>query len=627
MSSAHGVALTLVSDPATVSKLDRSGSGRVLAVTAAAWRALARAGIPAAMLDEVAPLEETWAAKDFGHDIARSFATLAGGEDLSSWRGDSLAQLIEFEVWWAIAIPVARCAVSLRAALEGAGSGIVLHDLVPGIEADVARCLAGERLVDLRDAPRAGGAAAAIDDSLLRPVGYSLASALHDAHGLNVSRLHRWSFYNGLARLLNPEVVRRKVPPTVLIASYTSLAPALEWISRGATNGLRFLFSGSPPRRLLLGLARRGVRRLVVREEAEAAREAQPVAARVVEGLHGALRERFRLLDLDLAPVLAPRLAALTVELPKLAGLLAGTEAALREEHVGLVVLPTDGSLRQRLQVFAARRAGIPTLVTLHGFPGHFYDDRLVDHLAVYSDPIRRLYLAAGFEPARVHVLPSPAFARLSPSPPPGPEAPLLVLTCARYTTQTRAVERGSDVFLGDVLAAIREAAPASRVTIKLHPLEVPAEYEEILAAAGRPADGTSTRLVHRGDVAAEIARARVVIGPFSTASLETVLVGRPYVAYFPPPHAPPPWGRPFFDTLPEADGLLPFASGGDGEPCRTREELVLALRAALVPGAPPRAAALARWAGVRTSDPSAFFELLRRLVRVGPQRAPSRTA
>jgi hypothetical protein len=103
--------------------------------------------------------------------------------------------------------------------------------------------------------------------------------------------------------------------------------------------------------------------------------------------------------------------------------IVADIESVLRHASPLVVVMRNDSLFLERAVIQAARLVGIPTVTIQHGLfqrapAAHVYDGYWTDHMLVWGDYFRDLYLENGILPeARIHVLGYPFPVTKSPAP------------------------------------------------------------------------------------------------------------------------------------------------------------------------------------------------------------------
>ena len=186
------------------------------------------------------------------------------------------------------------------------------------------------------------------------------------------------------------------------------------------------------------------------------------------------------------------------------------------------VVLKNDSLFLERAVIAAARSAGIPTVTIQHGLfmaaaGSHTWDGRWTDHMLVWGEHFRDLYLAEGMVPeGRIHLLgypfPVPAGVGRGRVPPRA-----LCLLGQPWELNSEALRAEKHRVIGELLAG----APRHGLSLDYRPH--PAESREDLRAAF-----PSLRLTGEEEPLTETIRRRdLFLSWTSTALIEAALQGR----------------------------------------------------------------------------------------------------
>lgn len=195
-------------------------------------------------------------------------------------------------------------------------------------------------------------------------------------------------------------------------------------------------------------------------------------------------------------------------------------QAALDASPVDLVVVPFDLHTPERLLLLEARRRGIPSTLIPHGLPG--LADPLVDtqadYLLVGGPGQAALYSRKGISAERIletgHPMMDRAETRTGTR---DPGAPRILLLSNMAPVK--------DYIL--VAVDVLKGFPGIQVTIKLHP----GDSEELFREALGGRLDERFRMIQKAALPKLLKEADLVIGPFSTAMIEAMAMGKPVLA------------------------------------------------------------------------------------------------
>lgn len=449
---------------------------------------------------------------------------MEASHDFTDYDGFSLGRASRWTLWMLALQPGFKLLACLQEAMRAHGaSTVVLDRSVPEPLASAARTAA--QALGLSVEESAGGPALASSNAW-RPPELAYPAA------------HR-----AVLKLLDA-ASRRVSGPAVLCSYYhtsRSLLPELRRL------GFKPVLADRPPKAELGALARLGAGAWTephepVRRDDAARRR---LAAIEEDWRHRRSSEDFRSLCTFrgasmVSFVISAIDAVVEREFPASAWTATRVRERWRRDRPAAVLLAYDGPPFQQLLLQCARLEGTPSAIVLHGLPLEYrfrLEHEDCDLFIVWGEAQLPLYRDAGARP-RLAAAGNPYFDSYAGrhAAGSGTGRSLLVLSRPHDAYLTRACHADSE---RHVLACL-DAAQASgwEVTLKLHPCESQAHYERLVS--GR------ARVIRDQPIADLLERADAVVGPFSTALIESLLLERPTlcVNFTREPYPPPFDGR-----------------------------------------------------------------------------------
>lgn len=238
---------------------------------------------------------------------------------------------------------------------------------------------------------------------------------------------------------------------------------------------------------------------------------------------------------------------------------------ALFSSNIKALFVPNDMSFFENYSLKIFREIQRPSFVFLHGIPGRYnnVDDNRADHLIVWGDRIKDLYVKAGVPASKIFVSGHPTYTQLQKKEIRSGLSDVLVLAKigagSPITKSNPVFDRGNTVvYLLSIQAALRKSGVKS-VRLRVHPsANVNWLYKFI------DKDFFQTDELPLSE---SLDKCSLVIGPTSTVFFEALYKGLNYMVYEPGPEI----GLDILkDTLVEpfdgSDKRAPFA--------RTQEDL-----------------------------------------------------
>ena len=319
--------------------------------------------------------------------------------------------------------------------------------------------------------------------------------------------------------------------PGLVYCHYPSLDPVVERLT-APSYPLRLLLAQGPPKGSLGALALSGAEILTGHRSpprftpADAARLAEIRASWRSARADAAYRAALTADGVELFDGLAPALDAIFDEgVESLAWAARAYSDRWSRSAPAAVLLPYEEPPHQALIGQIARRAGTPLFVYLHGLPGrHRLAMRrtTATHFVVGGPEEEKLYSREGLGGCRALVVGNPKFDAYPPAPPaPTSVRRVLLLTqpwpSGLWMDSDLDTERHALAY-----AKLFSGLPDLEVTLKLHPSESLEHYQALLR------DWPSVRIERDRPIIDCLTETDILIGGFSTALLEAMLLERP---------------------------------------------------------------------------------------------------
>lgn len=210
-------------------------------------------------------------------------------------------------------------------------------------------------------------------------------------------------------------------------------------------------------------------------------------------------------------------------------------ESSLRDYYRQLKALfvPFDMGYYENISLRIFRQLEKPSFVYLHGLPGRYnnIDDNRANHLIVWGEAIKRHYVHAGVDPARIIISGHPELSRRRMQVSRNGTEDVVVLTksmsgAQSITGETIVSDRSDCVlYLYLVQDALRRRG-VRRARYRPHPSENPDWYWEYIDREFYRPD--------TGPLEDSLAAATLVVGPTSTVFLNALASGVNYVVFEP---------------------------------------------------------------------------------------------
>lgn len=493
------------------------------------YEALRAAGLGAELWEDAITPELDRALMEKTSGLADSWRR-HGDRDFTLFDGVSLGKPCRWLAWTLVLRPVFKFAAGMTAALEREGPRrLFVESGLPQVYRDVVESIRAARPgLGVEAVPSPGTEPENCTGTdifewapppLTLPPGKRLAVRAFNAFSAACSGV-----FGGRPR------------PAILASSYHSLEPLFE-LSGEKGPSFRYQFADLPPKRLATELARRDARILLSpRTPPEwSARDKAALAAIDRDWARAEAdpdyRARFDWEGTPLWNAVGPRLRARAAPLlGPLAWAARGLAESWRRDPPSLVLIPSDGPPLQHLLTDLARSRGTPAVLLSHGLPAgyrHVMENQNPSHLLVWGKAQEALYRQAGSSvPREVVAVGNPFFDRYAgaPAAPPSsePVRKVLVLTHPVVFFSFSASDSDPERQIDGILGGLREQG-GFETTVKLHPAESLKAYNRRFA--GRHPE---TRFIKDRGLAHCLADADLVVGSFSTALLEAMILGKP---------------------------------------------------------------------------------------------------
>ncbi|MFA6316417.1 MAG: hypothetical protein WC943_03285 [Elusimicrobiota bacterium] len=354
-------------------------------------------------------------------------------------------------------------------------------------------------------------------------------------------------------------------PRPVIIASYYPSLRRFFGLAAESGAPFRLLFTDSPDRRMLPGLAAAGAEVLLDHRTEPALSIDQKALFDRIHATWEKLRKdpayqrSFAFQGTSLWRAVEPVLEGFfRDDAPRLAWAAAKLDAAWERERPVAALLPFDEPPMQHLVTDVARKHGTPTITVLHGLPEPMPQPFGGGNAATFSawgPTLREFYKGPGSLRDRTCIAEgNPYFdnhASVRPPAPPSQVRNILVLTFPPRNWIMTASELEPQLYAETVRSALRDVDAA--ITLKLHPCESLPYYLKLLGST------PGIEIVKDRPIMDCLLKADAVIGPYSTTLLEAVILNKPVLlvnltkAAFPPPFD----GRWGVEPLRSAEQLL----------------------------------------------------------------------
>ncbi|MFQ5721422.1 MAG: hypothetical protein ACE5GI_02905 [Candidatus Aminicenantales bacterium] len=217
------------------------------------------------------------------------------------------------------------------------------------------------------------------------------------------------------------------------------------------------------------------------------------------------------------------------------------------------VLVKHDWPEDQQLIVELAKKQNIQTFVLMHGSPTFISPgNKIADNLITWGEGIKKTYVREKIKPKNIIVIGNPYFDKYL-----GTESRtqgnfVLVLQYPTAEQVVNAKEYSEEVYLIKVFEFLKRLG-IRNVTLKLHPGRINKKYYEDLVGQY----GIECNIVKNEDIKTLIMNSEYVIGPVTTAALETLILGKDYYCvHIDPWGLPPPFGEPYITTYRSLDRL-----------------------------------------------------------------------
>lgn len=481
---------------------------------------LAARGVAAEAWEDYFPVEANAGAVKETERLAAAWHAL-GGRDFTQVHGVSLGKAYRWLHWVTVVLPAYKFLIAVQEAVRRHAPAVVFCESSLSREQQAQLSALQKPLgFELR---LVAGRSLGPDIQVSRPPSFALSAPKRlAAHALN-----------GLGRLI---CGGRRRKPAVLVSNYPALEPVVEELCR-EDSPFRCVAADMPAKSLLFRFLRSGGELLVDARTPPAAQGEHATACAPIRSRW----ERARRDDGYLAqfvttgggslwPALEPSLAAFfDSNLDSLAWVCSRYHAYWDRSRPAAVLLPFDEPPLQHLLMDLARDRGTPVVTILHGLPEAYHQlpfyASATSALVVWGEEQKALYAQAGaLKTRRCEALGNPAFDR-RPRVAPAPRRVLkrvLALSQPVGWSVALATTLDPDRYALE-LAAVLRSFPELEVTLRLHPSESLDYYRRLL---GPLADGLT--IERGGSFAGSLARADLLIAPYSTALIDAMLADVP---------------------------------------------------------------------------------------------------
>jgi hypothetical protein len=461
------------------------------------------------------------------------------GKDPTLADGVSGTDLAGIEALVSVLVPAARGVLTMQAALAAcameprelvtvvARGGSAAYERSEGVEAAAAAAalrhhLGGEvRMRQVRSADERNARLFA-KYARTRDPAFSL-DALLPSPGAQAAI----AAANSIARL-------RARRATVVVYQYNPTAAFARLFAQAPDEDLRLARMRFTPADVP-GMLRVGDRAVGLR--ARRSRKARSADIRGFSRRHAeTMSERFRIGGVDISSVVLPALCEISTRYVRFAGAqVPHLRRELRRAGARAVLVPFDTVSDARLLVRVAQQEGMPVVIINDGFKGddHTRDGELADLACALSSSIAQNYFPSRVAGRPVRITGDPRADERSAHPVLSAVWPARRVLIGSFTfspSDLNCHRSDPERMLAAVLQGIAASATASgaQITLKLHPADAPAVYDEIVAQHAE----LDLRIVAHGDVSDLFASSDVYITTYSTSLLQAAAAGLPFL-YF----------------------------------------------------------------------------------------------
>ncbi len=244
----------------------------------------------------------------------------------------------------------------------------------------------------------------------------------------------------------------------------------------------------------------------------------------------GVLEEAFTFQGVTLWGCMRPYIEDLYLSVyPTLIGQLGVRKILLEALRVNGSLMNTDCLLSKKLEILAARKQGISTLVVQHGLKGESNGERPIfaDHAAVWGEAARDWHLGFGNDPTQVHITGNPKYDGINRPTEQLPSGPKEKILFAAQVAPLRSAYDAADEERHYAQTAVQvfRQFPDEKFVVKLHPRQsdaIEAYYHEACR------DLPHVEITRETPIDQLLAEARLLITESSTVGFEAALLGVP---------------------------------------------------------------------------------------------------
>lgn len=203
-----------------------------------------------------------------------------------------------------------------------------------------------------------------------------------------------------------------------------------------------------------------------------------------------------------------------------------------QKAKIKAVILSNDMTFFDKALINACKKAGVPSLIFLHGLPGRYniIDDNRTDCLIVWGEKIKENYIKVGFSPNKIFVSGHPYYKDFNQKSLNFSLENILVLTKSmnggQHSDKVRLADRGNLIlYLLSVEKVLRKFG-VENVRLRPHPSEEINWYHQFISKEFFRFDNSNLEK--------SIIESSLVVGPTSTVFLESIYHGINYLVYEP---------------------------------------------------------------------------------------------
>ena len=210
--------------------------------------------------------------------------------------------------------------------------------------------------------------------------------------------------------------------------------------------------------------------------------------------------------------------------------------------NLDLLVTKHDWEEDWQLIVEVAKKLGVETFVILHGMPvasniRYLSQNRNADNLIVYGEGLKRLYTEIGVNPEKIHIIGYPPFDEFIKAEKKEGKY-ILILQHTFHPSEILDKEKADIDYIRVVKEVLKNKS--DKIIYKLHPGRQDINYFRKILEYFE----LKWEIIDREKTLAElIPESKFVVGPASTAAMETLIVGKEYYyVKLTPMDYPPPY-------------------------------------------------------------------------------------